>query len=54
MITISCIKGRNCEGHKKGDDSMVPWWGLPLALFFGVAIGIVLVALISANEDEEE
>ena len=33
---------------------MVPWWGLPLALFFGVAIGIVLVALISANEPDKK
>ena len=33
---------------------MVPWWGLPLAMVFGVAIGIVLVALISANDDDEK
>ena len=33
---------------------MVPWWGLPLAMFFGVAIGIVLVAIISANDDDEK
>lgn len=32
---------------------MVPWWGLPLALVFGVAVGIVLIALISANDEEE-
>ena len=29
---------------------MVPWWYLPIALFAGVAIGIVLIALVSANE----
>ena len=32
---------------------MVPWWSLPLALVFGVAVGIVLIALISANDEEE-
>jgi len=32
---------------------MVPWWGLPIALAFGVAVGIVLIAIISANDEEE-
>lgn len=32
---------------------MVPWWGLPLALFSGVVIGIMLIAIISANDEEE-
>jgi len=32
---------------------MVPWWGLPIALVFGVAVGIVLIAIISANDEEE-
>ena len=32
---------------------MVPWWGLPLAMVFGVAVGIVLIAIISANDEEE-
>lgn len=31
---------------------MIPWWYLPLALIAGVAIGIILIALVSANEDE--
>lgn len=48
------IKGRFKLESKKGDDHMVPWWGLPLAMFFGVAVGIVLIALISANENDEE
>ena len=45
----------NLQMHemKKGDDSMVPWWGLPIALVFGVAVGIVLIAIISANDEEE-
>ena len=33
---------------------MVPWWGLPLALVFGVAVGFVLIALVSANDDDDE
>ena len=31
---------------------MIPWWGAVVALLAGVAIGIVLIALVSANEDE--
>ena len=31
---------------------MIPWWYLPIALVAGVAIGIILIALVSANEDE--
>lgn len=31
---------------------MIPWWGAVVALLAGVAIGIVLIALVSANDDE--
>ncbi len=31
---------------------MVPWWAVPLALVAGVVIGIILIALVSANEDD--
>lgn len=31
---------------------MVPWWAIPLALVAGVVIGIILIALISANDDD--
>ena len=31
---------------------MVPWWSIPLALFAGVVIGIILIALVSANLDD--
>lgn len=30
---------------------MIPWWGAVVALLAGVAIGIVLIALVSANEE---
>lgn len=29
---------------------MIPWWHLPIALLAGVAIGIILISLVSANE----
>ena len=32
---------------------MVPWWAIPLALVAGVVIGIILIALVSANEDDD-
>lgn len=32
---------------------VVPWWSIPLALFAGVVIGIILIALVSANEDDD-
>ena len=32
---------------------MVPWWAVPLALVAGVVIGIILIALVSANQDDE-
>ena len=31
---------------------MVQWWAVPLALVAGVVIGIILIALISANLDD--
>lgn len=31
---------------------VVPWWSIPLALFAGVVIGIILIALVSANEKD--
>ena len=32
---------------------MVHWWAIPLALVAGVVIGIILIALVSANEDDD-
>ena len=32
---------------------MVPWWAVPLALVAGVVIGIILIALVSANQEDE-
>ena len=31
---------------------MVPWWSIPIALLTGIMIGIILVALVSANEKD--
>ena len=31
---------------------MVPWWGLVLAMIFGGCVGILLLALVSANDDD--
>ncbi len=32
---------------------MIPWWGAVLALVAGVVIGFVIIALVSANQDDE-
>ena len=32
---------------------MVPWWAVPLALVAGVVIGIILIALVSVNQDDD-
>jgi len=32
---------------------MVPWWVVPLALVAGVVIGFVIIALLSANQEDE-
>lgn len=32
---------------------MVPWWGIPMALVAGVVIGIILIALVSVNREDE-
>ncbi len=32
---------------------MVPWWAVPLALVAGVVIGIILIALVSVNQEDE-
>lgn len=32
---------------------MVPWWGIPLALLAGIVIGIILIAIVSANDENE-
>ena len=32
---------------------MVPWWSVPIALVAGILIGIILIAIVSANEPEE-
>lgn len=31
---------------------MIPWWWAVIALVCGVFLGFVIVALISANDDE--
>ena len=31
---------------------MIPWWLGVLMFFFGVFIGILFIALVSANDDE--
>lgn len=30
---------------------MVPWWSIPLALILGAAVGIMFIALVSANKN---
>lgn len=30
---------------------MIPWWYLPIALVVGVTIGIILIALVTANNE---
>lgn len=30
---------------------MVPWWSLVFAMIFGGCVGVVLVALVSVNDD---
>ena len=32
---------------------MVPWWVVPLALVAGVVIGIILIALVSVNQEDD-
>ena len=32
---------------------MVPWWAVTLALVAGILIGFVIIALLSANEDDD-
>ena len=32
---------------------MVPWWAIPLALVAGILIGFGIIALLSANEDDD-
>jgi uncharacterized membrane-anchored protein YhcB (DUF1043 family) len=32
---------------------MVPWWAVPLALVVGVVIGIILIALVSVNQEDK-
>ena len=36
-----------------GGDFMVPWWAVPLALVAGIVIGIILIALVSVNQEDE-
>lgn len=37
----------------EGSGRMVPWWAVPLALVAGVVIGIILIALVSANQEDD-
>ncbi len=32
---------------------MVHWWAVPLALVAGVVIGIILIALVSVNQEDD-
>ena len=32
---------------------MVPWWAVPLALVAWILIGFVIIALLSANQDDD-
>lgn len=32
---------------------MVPWWSLIMTFFAGVVFGIVLIALVAANDDKK-
>jgi len=32
---------------------MVPWWAVPLALVAGVVIGIILIAMVSVNQEDD-
>ena len=31
---------------------MIPWWGAVVALVAGIVFGFVIVAMVSANNDE--
>lgn len=32
---------------------MVPWWAVPLTLVVGILIGFVIIAMLSANQEDE-
>ena len=32
---------------------MVPWWAVIIGLVAGIVIGFVIIALLSANEDDD-
>ena len=53
-IHSSAVRGNSLwRLHFGGDFIMVPWWAVPLALVAGVVIGFVIIALISANQEDE-
>ena len=33
---------------------MVPWWGLVMAFFAGIIIGVFLIAIVAANDYDEQ
>lgn len=33
---------------------MIPWWGMVVAFFGGVFFGWLIIALVSANDDNKE
>lgn len=52
-INSSAVRGKSLWRLNFGGDFMVPWWAVPLALVAGILIGFVIIALLSANEDDD-
>ena len=52
-INSSAVMGNSLWRLHFGGDFMVPWWAVPLALVAGVVIGILLIALVSVNQEDE-
>lgn len=53
-IHSSAVRGNSLWRQPFGGDFfMVPWWAIPLALVAGIMIGFVIIALLSANEDDD-
>ena len=44
------LSGRNCEWEEGG--LMVPWWAVIIGLVAGIVIGFIIIALISANDEQ--
>ena len=52
IIYVSMQNVNSNRLHLKEVIRMVSWWSIPVALLAGIVLGIIIVALISANEDE--